>query len=112
MINFQTFTYGFFLVVITLDQVFTGFVVFAFNFWRVEDDVVSTARSQMHATATHATDDFIVIHGDFNHRVNINALLFQCIGLSDSAWETVKQETIGAISFLNTFFHQTDNDVI
>jgi hypothetical protein len=54
VVDRQAMTHGFFLVVVALDQVFTGDVVLAFHFRRVVLNVVGAARGQVHAATGHA----------------------------------------------------------
>lgn len=55
MVFNQTFTYGLFLIIFTGSQFFTGNVVFAFYFRRIEFNVINTTRRRMNA----ATDDTV-----------------------------------------------------
>lgn len=103
---------GFFFVVVTLDQVFTGLVVLAFHFRRVVLNVVGTARGQVHATASHAANDFLVVHGNFDHGIDVDTGSDHGFGLRDGAWEAVEQAAVGAIRLGNALLHQADDQLV
>ena len=112
VVDLQALAYGLFLVVITLDQVFTGNVVLASHLRRVVINVVNAAGTRVHAATGQAGDDFFVGNGDFQHAVDVDAGFNQRFSLRDGARETVEQETLGAIVLGDALFDQTDDQIV
>ena len=112
MINRQTATHCFFLVVLSLHQRFTGYVVEAFLFWCVVDDVIGPARGKMGASATDSFDDFVVINRDFQNGIDMNTVFFQRVSLRYGARETVKQKPGIAVILGDAFLNQPHNQIV
>ena len=112
VIDFQAFFDDFFFIVISLNQIFTGYIVFTLVFRRVVLDVVGAAGRQVYAAATHAGNDYRIRYVDFNHRIQIHTRFHHCFGLSQSAREPVEQETVFAIVLRDALFYHADNDVV
>ena len=58
MIDSQPFPDGFFLIVITLHQRFAGDIIPAFDFRRIEFDVIGAPRGRMDATTANCSSRF------------------------------------------------------
>ena len=56
-IDLEPVSYGVFGIIGTLNQRFSGYIILAFHFRGVEDDVITTARGGMNATAGDTLDD-------------------------------------------------------
>ena len=112
VVNGKAFFDGFFFVVVALNQIFAGYVVFAFDFGRIVGNVVGAAGSQVDAAAAHAVDNHAVRYVDFNHGVQIHACFNHRFGLCQRAREAVKQETVFAVVLRDAFFHHANDDVV
>ena len=112
MINLQAFANGLFLVVCTLHQRLTGFVVLAFHFGRIVLDVIDAATAFMHTAARQAADNLFIIHRDLDNVVDNNALIFQGFRLGNGAGKTVQQKTVFAVRLLNPLLNQRNNNIV
>ena len=74
--------------------------------------MVSTARSNVHSAAAHTFKNDLVGNGDFNNVIDGNTGFNQSFGLRNCAREAVKEETVLAVRFFQSFFDQADDDVI
>ena len=74
--------------------------------------MVGTTRCQVHTTATHALDDFSIIHIDFDHSIHRNAIRLECVSLSQGARKTVKQVATVAIVLLEALVDQSQDDFV
>src|SRR5690606_33061171 len=104
VVDLQTLAYGLFLVVLTLDQLFTGHIVLAGLLRRIVFQVVG-------ATGT-AADDLLVVHGNFQNVIDLDACVHQCLGLGNGARKAVQQEAVGAIILSNTLVDQTNDQLV
>ncbi|MNC07469.1 hypothetical protein D3C75_550200 [compost metagenome] len=66
----------------------------------------------MYATTNDTLNNQFVRYCEFQNHIYIDARFFHGISLWNSAWETIKQETVAAIFLGNTFFNQSDNQFI
>mmetsp|Transcript_11996 Transcript_11996/g.18054 ORF Transcript_11996/g.18054 Transcript_11996/m.18054 type:complete len:326 (+) Transcript_11996:371-1348(+) len=112
VVDFQTLANRLFLVVLTLNQRLSGLVVLTLDLGRIVFHMVDTTASLMHPATGQTADNFFVIHGNFDHIVDGNSLVFQSFSLGDGPRETVEQETVLAIRLLNTLFDQRNDDVV
>jgi hypothetical protein len=64
------------------------------------------------APTAHALDDFLVIHVDLDDTVDRDALVLQGIGLRQGARETVEQEAVGAVIFLDALLDEAKDDIV
>ena len=112
VVNRQPFFNGLFAIVIALDQLLAGSVILASDFRGIETHMISTTRSRVHTTTTHAIHNGFIRHINFEHVINCHAGLFHRISLRQRARKTIKQIAIGAVRFFQTIFDQTDDDVI
>ena len=112
MVFNQTFTHGFFLIVFTGSQFFTGNVVFAFYFRRIEFNVINTTRRRMNAAADDTINDQFVRYVEFQNVINIDARFFHRVCLRNGTREAVQQETITAVFLSNALFNQRDHQFV
>ena len=112
MIDLEACLDRFFAVVVALNQIFTGHIVFARDFRWIELHVIRAARRLVHAATAHARDDHFVRHRNFKREINSNARVLHRFGLWDRARKTVKQIAVLAIGLRQALFHQTDDDFV
>ena len=74
--------------------------------------MVGAARCWVAAAATHALDDGIKRHIDFQHKIQLHASGFHGIGLGNRARKAVEQKAFGAIGLGNALFDQIDDQLI
>ena len=74
--------------------------------------MVRATAGDVHTATAHAVDDGVKGDVYFQNIVKHHARIFHRVGLWNGSWETVKQKPFGAIGLGDTFFDQTDDDVI
>src|SRR5690606_21440627 len=103
---------GLFLVVITLDQLFAGFIILARDLRRLVLGVIDTARSRLHAATGVAADALFVVDGEFDRVIYTPARCLQRFSLRNGARETIGQKAIGAIGLSDALLDQVDDQVV
>jgi hypothetical protein len=66
----------------------------------------------MYAPTAHTRNDLFVIHGDFDHVVDVDAGIDHGLRLGDGARETIEEEAAGAVGLGDTFLDEADDDVV
>ena len=112
MVRRKTLTNGLFLIIWTLYQLLTCFVILTFHFWRIVNQVVNTTRRWVLTTTRKTLNDFFVRHINFDHMVNADTRSFQSLSLWNRTWETVKNTTIFTVRLGNTLLNQTNNQFV
>src|SRR5574343_788114 len=112
VVDFEALLDGFFLVVIALNQVFTGHVILALDVPRVELDVVGTARRQVGTATGHALDDVAVRHVDFEHEFDRHTGILHGLSLRNGARETVEQVAVLAVVLGQAILDHADDDSV
>ena len=112
VVDRQAVTHRGLLVVFTLDQRFTGHIVFTRFFGRIVLDVIHATRGRVYAATRQTADDLFIRHGDFQYVIEFHTALFHGICLRNGAREAVNQKPILTVGLANTLFDQVDDDVI
>jgi len=99
-------------VIFSLNQRFTGHIVFASFYWRGIIDVVNTSGSRVTAASGHSRYDVLVVDLNFDNRINYHTSVLQGIGLGNRARKPVEEKSLGTVRLCNPFTHKADNDVI
>ena len=90
MIDIQSFAHGFFFVIVTLNQRFSGFIIFSRLFGWIENEMICPSTGKVNPPPAHAFDDFFI--GDINvdHRVNRHCGFFHRICLWNGTRKAIK----------------------
>ena len=97
MVFNQTFTYGLFLIVFTGSQLFTGNVVFAFYFRRIEFNVIKHDQTARERGGLRYGQQSVRPVRRIQNVINIDARFFHRVCLRNGTREAVQQETVAAV---------------
>src|SRR6185295_10660149 len=112
MVNLEALFYRGLLVVVALHQFLSGGVVLAGGFGRIEQQMIGSSRSGMHAPSRQALDDLGIVHVDLDHVVEHYAGALHRVRLGNRAGEPVEQKASRCIRLPDALFYQTDDDVV
>lgn len=93
----QSLLEGGLVVIASLDEGLAGNVISHVRLWGVEDLVVRAARCRVDQTASNSGNEKVVVDAELNgvleRHLPGGKHLVEALGLSDSTWETIKNET-------------------
>jgi hypothetical protein len=103
---------GLFPIVFALNQWLTRIVVMIWIFGRIKKDVIGPPRREMHPSATHPGNDFVIIDADFKYEVERDAGRFHRLGLRDCPGESIKKVTPPTVGLLQPVSDESDDDFV
>ncbi len=69
MINLKSLFDSLFFIIITLDQIFTRYIVFSFFFRWIKLDVISPPRARVNASSREPVDNFFIIDINLDYMI-------------------------------------------
>ena len=74
--------------------------------------MISASGAKVNTTAAHASNNFAIVDGDFEHIVDADTGSFERLSLRNCARKSIKQIAIGTIRRRHALLDQSDDDLV